>query len=216
MKKLLLVSLLLALIACGKKEATTTTEHADSSSISHSSNGSEIIDLMHAPMMAQAFQKTDNPDVDYLYNMIPHHQGAIDSSKKLLETTTNEQLITLAKAIIAEQEQEIAEFTKLIPELTAKAVSYADIDTKAVADKAEMLMHKIMGDMTKVAISADNDINYLKGMIPHHQGAIDASKQVLEVTKDDKIKEVANRIIAAQEKEIATMNDLLAKLEPQN
>ncbi len=211
MKKILLASLLLVFVACGKKETTTTTDNSSHSG--HGASGSEIIDLMHAPMMAQAFQKTDNPDVDYLYNMIPHHQGAIDSSKKLLETTTNEQLISLANAIIAEQEKEIAEFTALIPELMAKATSYAEIDTKAFADKAEMLMYQMMAEMTKITISANDDINFIQGMIPHHQGAIDASKQILEVTKDDKIKEIANRIISAQEKEISTMHMLLASLQ---
>ena len=46
-------------------------------------------------------------------------------------------------------------------------------------------------------------------MIPHHQAAIDVSKKILEYTKDDKIKEIANRIIKAQEKEIEDMNNMI-------
>ena len=55
-------------------------------------------------------------------------------------------------------------------------------------------------------------IDFLKGMIPHHQGAVDVSKKILEYTKDEKIKEIANRIISAQEKEISDMNNLLSTL----
>jgi uncharacterized protein (DUF305 family) len=53
------------------------------------------------------------------------------------------------------------------------------------------------------------DIAFVKGMIPHHQGAIDMAKVVLQYGKDDTVKAWANQIIAAQEKEIAEMQDWL-------
>ena len=55
----------------------------------------------------------------------------------------------------------------------------------------------------------DLDVAFICGMIPHHQGAIDMAKVVLQYGKDDKVKGWANQIIAAQEKEIAEMQDWL-------
>lgn len=70
-------------------------------------------------------------------------------------------------------------------------------------------MSKMDGPMMQAMQSADPDVAFIKGMIPHHQGAIDMAKVVLQYGKDEKVKAWANQIIAAQEKEIAEMQDWL-------
>ncbi len=202
----------LLFISCSEKNTDTADTNANT--MDHSAHtahkaGSEIIDLMHQPMMEQDFQKTANIDSDFLFNMIPHHKGAILSSQKLLETTKNEKLIELANNIITEQNKEVTEFDALIKELNAKNTDYSGIDTEAIGNDMQIIMDKMMADMSSIEITGNNDIDFLKGMIPHHQAAIDVSKKILEYTKDDKIKEIANRIIKAQEKEIEDMNNMI-------
>ncbi|WP_295154994.1 DUF305 domain-containing protein [uncultured Brachyspira sp.] len=213
MKQIIIVFIALIsafIISCGQK---TQSNKADNSSHTmHSPASSEIIYLMHAPMMEQDFQKTENIDEDFLVNMIPHHKGAILSSKKLLETTKNEKLIELANNIIMEQEKEVDEFTQLADELKNKAVMYAEEDTAALGNEMQLIMNKMMDDMSAIKTAGDNDIDFLKGMIAHHQAAVDSSKKILEHTKDEKIKEIANRIISSQEKEIAYMNNMINSL----
>ena len=46
-------------------------------------------------------------DEEYLRHMIPHHQVAVDMSKKLLENTKNDFMIHLAYRIIQAQQNEI-------------------------------------------------------------------------------------------------------------
>jgi uncharacterized protein (DUF305 family) len=48
-----------------------------------------------------------NSEFDFTYLMIPHHQEAVDTSKILLQTTENPELIKLANNIIASQDKEI-------------------------------------------------------------------------------------------------------------
>jgi uncharacterized protein (DUF305 family) len=70
-------------------------------------------------------------------------------------------------------------------------------------------MSKMDAPMMQAMQISDPDVAFVKGMIPHHQGAIDMAKVVLQYGKDDTVKAWANQIIAAQEKEIAEMQDWL-------
>ncbi|MGH6923699.1 MAG: CopM family metallochaperone [Propylenella sp.] len=63
--------------------------------------------------------------------------------------------------------------------------------------------------MQGIQASSDPDVAFVKGMIPHHQGAIDMAKAVLQYGDDEQVKAWANQIIAAQEKEIAEMQEWL-------
>jgi uncharacterized protein (DUF305 family) len=68
-------------------------------------------------------------------------------------------------------------------------------------EQANAKMHKDMA----VPLTGDADVDFLAGMIPHHQGAVDMAEVVLKYGKDPKVKKLAQDIMAAQKKEIAMM-----------
>jgi uncharacterized protein (DUF305 family) len=65
------------------------------------------MDRMHGPMM-QGIQEPD-PDVAFVKGMIPHHQGAIDMAKVVLQYGKDEQTRKWAADVIREQQREIGE-----------------------------------------------------------------------------------------------------------
>jgi uncharacterized protein (DUF305 family) len=81
--------------------------------------------------------------------------------------------------------------------------------SSAAYEAANTKMHKDMS----VALTGDADRDFLAGMIPHHQGAIDMAEVVLKYGKDPKVKKLAQGIIRAQKQEIAMMQAWLAAKE---
>jgi uncharacterized protein (DUF305 family) len=70
---------------------------------------------------------------------------------------------------------------------------------------------QMMMDMHSTELTGDVDYDFVVGMIPHHQGAIDMATQLLASAQiSDKLKPLAEDVVAAQSSEIAFMQDWLA------
>lgn len=77
---------------------------------------------------------------------------------------------------------------------------------------AQMKAHEDMTrDMGGVQPSGNPDVDFVRMMIPHHEGAIAMAEVELKYGKDESRKELARQIIATQKKEIAEMKEWLAK-----
>ena len=78
--------------------------------------------------------------------------------------------------------------------------------TKEFKDVHIKMMHEM-----EITYTGNTDVDFVRGMIPHHQGAIDMAKVQLAHGKNAETRSLAQKIIADQEKEIAQMQDWLKK-----
>jgi uncharacterized protein (DUF305 family) len=67
--------------------------------------------------------------------------------------------------------------------------------------EANARMHRNMD----IKHSGNSDIDFVRGMIPHHQGAIDMARVALQNAKDEQVRKWATDVIREQEREIAEM-----------
>jgi len=95
----------------------------------------------------------------------------------------------------------------------AAAMPMMNMGHTANVDEGHTAMMMGMDDMQKDMMTgtmAENlDVAFVCGMIPHHMGAITMAKAELKYGKNDWAKQMAQKVIDAQEKEIAEMTDWL-------
>lgn len=83
--------------------------------------------------------------------------------------------------------------------------------TESAATRAYMEANARMHADMAVPYTGNADVDFIAGMIPHHQGAVEMARIVLEHGSDLEVRKLAKGVIAAQEAEIAWMTDWLAR-----
>jgi uncharacterized protein (DUF305 family) len=87
----------------------------------------------------------------------------------------------------------------------AAPASASDSAATRAYKAANAKMHKDMD----IRFTGDADVDFVRGMIPHHEGAVAMARIVLQHGKDPVIRKLAEEIVAAQDKEIALMQGWL-------
>ena len=183
--------------------ATTPTDNSTNTTTPTTSNAN-LMDIMNKNMQEmKSMQSTGNPDNDFAAMMKTHHMGALEMAQAEVAQGTNAEMKAMAQKMIDAQQKEIAELNTFLSGHNAHGGGDA-FHKEVMAQMNGMKM-----DMNH---SGSIDKQFAEIMIPHHQGAIDMSKAYLKTgAHEEKLKTMANKIIADQQKEIGELKTWLAK-----
>ncbi|MBH8551141.1 DUF305 domain-containing protein [Nostocaceae cyanobacterium CENA357] len=147
-------------------------------------------------------------DLRFIDAMTPHHQGALEMAKETQQKSKRPEIKKLADDIIKSQNQEITQMQQW------RKAWYPDAGDKPMAYSAQMghtmamssdQMKAMMMSMDLGAADANFDLRFINAMIPHHQGAVFMAQNALSKSKRPEIKQLAQKIINAQDAEINQM-----------
>lgn len=148
-------------------------------------------------------------DSDFARGMKPHHEGAIDMANVELRYGKDADIRSMAAWIKTAQEAEIGQMSNWISRVAVEKPYGRAENPKAIqAFKDSMsVMHKQMN----IAYSGNPDADFVCGMIPHHQGAIDMAAVEIRSGRDPKMLKLASDIVRSQSGEIAVMKRWLSR-----
>lgn len=148
----------------------------------------------------QANSEYSADDIAFAEMMIPHHEQAIEMSEIALLNTTTPEVLQLAQEIKDAQSPEIA---------IMKSWDGVKESTHSGHLMDGMLSERELSELRETK-GREFDLLFLKGMIKHHEGAIAMAQEVVASMNKD-VADLSASIIAAQQLEIAKMNELLLK-----
>ena len=142
-------------------------------------------------------------DQAFIDAMVPHHEGAIEMATAAKEAGLSQpELVKVADDILATQQLEI----NTMKDWRGEWFGSSTIDPKGAA--ALGLSESQMGmqhDADALTTSGDVDTDFAQMMITHHQGAIEMAKLATDNAEHGEIKDLAEEIISAQERELEVM-----------
>ena len=179
----------------------------DTNVINYLDEDNKLMDTMMNEM--EEIPHTGDVSIDFLYGMIPHHEAAVSMSENYLKYGgENSELKQIAENIINVQTSEISEMKQLIYELEENIQIDTDKENNYLEEYNKTSDHSMSHQTFKSVDEA-----FAKGMITHHQMAIDMSKAVLQYTSNENIKTMAENIVKVQTEEISHLENILENMK---
>lgn len=223
---------LLALAGCaGASEETTegsapeTTASSPAAASSSAAPSTSASAAESAAAGAGISAEHNDADTMFAQMMIPHHEQAVTMSQTLLaKDDVPEEVRELAEGVIAAQGPEIERMQQML-ETWGEPTSMASegmegMDHGSMDSESSSGMDGMMSEEDTTALEEAQGVEaarlYLQQMTIHHEGAIEMARgEVANGTNPEGV-ELAEDVVAAQEAEIAEMDQLLQGLPSQS
>ncbi|MCT9934494.1 DUF305 domain-containing protein [Planotetraspora sp. A-T 1434] len=165
----------------------------------------------------------DSPEAGFARDMQTHHAQAVSMAMIVRDRTTDAEVRTLAYDIALTQQQQIGQMfawldmwglsqTSLAPPMTWTQQGHRSMGHTTAAPMPGMAtssqLKQLEGAQGRAA-----EARFLRLMIAHHKGGVDMARAALRLSGDERVRRLAEAIVAAQEGEISLMERMLSTKE---
>jgi uncharacterized protein (DUF305 family) len=145
-------------------------------------------------------------DQAFIDAMVPHHREAIEMAKAAqARGLTQPDLEKIANDIISSQQREIDQMLGWREQWFGSRELGRVLPKVLGVPESELGMEH--GSADEVSGAVDVDAKFAQMMIPHHEGAITMAEAAKERGQHDEVKDLADAIIDAQEREIGSLEE---------
>lgn len=183
-----------------KGHVTGSNSNGNSAAVDHNALG-HVSQADHGHMQSSPNAASAPFDLQFIDTMTAHHQGAVDMAMLAETRAQHPELKELAANIIDAQEREIAKMSEWRDRWFGEK-------PKAVNMEFPGMSHGMGGmDLKRLESLKGNefDLEFIRQMIPHHEGAVDMAKALRQQDSQSELKELSADIIQDQELEIKQM-----------
>lgn len=156
-------------------------------------------------------QLTNSISNNFINQMIPHHEAAIKMSRNILQYTTNLELQCIATNIISEQTKSISNMKAI--QSKCSLLLNSDREISQYMHRFKEIAETMFKRMGSAPITNGVNVNFVREMIPHHEGAVQMSHNVLCFNICPPLKPILYAIISSQCEGIREMQLLLRRLD---
>ncbi|MHA0288457.1 DUF305 domain-containing protein [Mycobacterium sp. C3-094] len=198
-------ALMLLLSGC----SDTGQDSAGPTTSAHGDDGHDHGSMTHsADPAADPAADHNDADVSFAAGMVPHHEQAIVMSDIILgKQGIDARVVELANQIKAAQGPEIATMQQWLTQWGAPPMNHEGHDMTSMGMMTDQQL-----DQLRQAQGTDAARQFLTGMIAHHEGAVRMAQTELDDGEAADAKQLAQSIIDTQQREIATMKQILGSL----
>lgn len=143
-------------------------------------------------------------DQAFIDAMVPHHRSAIEMAKAAKSRgLTAPELRKIADDIVGSQQREIDQMLEWREQWFGSRTLGPVLPEVLGVPETELGMDH--GGAQEILEATDVDTTFADMMIPHHEGAVAMAEKAAEKAQHQEVKELAQGIVAAQEREISVL-----------
>jgi uncharacterized protein (DUF305 family) len=192
------------LIACNNQRSAEVDHSKHNAAANSAAAAQPAAHTDHASMVSSPGAAEAPYDLQFIDTMIAHHQGAIDMAKLADGRADDEDLKQLTTEMIEDQGEEIAKMTEW------RNAWFPEKPKPAINMDLPGMSHGMGGmDLAKLGAlkGTEFDKEFVKQMIPHHEGAVEMAKDLANRTQRTELKELGGSIVTDQQAEIEDMKE---------
>ncbi|OWW21837.1 hypothetical protein AYR66_22410 [Noviherbaspirillum denitrificans] len=140
-------------------------------------------------------------DLQFIDTMTVHHQGALDMAKLVEDRSERQELKQLARKMIDDQQSEIRQMQAWKQQWYPDKRDAVNMKMPGMTES----MKDMRMDKLEAAKGNTFDVMFIDMMTKHHEGAVKMAQVAGKKAEHAEVKELAGKVISAQNKEIAQM-----------
>lgn len=202
--------------ATGNKDSTATSASASTASAQDkmkmtsdatqdtTGNGNTLMKA-HEDMMNRmhSMKMSGDFDMDWANMMVEHHQGAVDMAQAELSQGKDEKMKSKAQEIITKQKDEQDKLREIVKNAKPSGMKHGE-------GELQKSMSDMSSGMITMQMSGNGDKDFATMMAAHHKEGIVMSKKEVEYGMNGQLKQMAQKGIIDQTKEVEELNAWLS------